>query len=85
MGGIDESCAWCGNPEVYGHHIIYRSHGGPDDPSNIIYLCYKHHDMVHSEPGFMIKILKSLRNHKEWRWSYSYDYLIIYYGGGGNA
>ena len=25
------------------HHIIFRSHGGPDDPDNLITLCHGHH------------------------------------------
>jgi HNH endonuclease len=25
------------------HHIIFRSHGGPDDPENLVTLCHGHH------------------------------------------
>ncbi len=30
------------------HHIRYRSEGGTNDPCNLITLCRKHHDWVHS-------------------------------------
>lgn len=45
----DRSCRFCG--ATYGlhvHHIVYRSQGGHDDPSNLILLCNEHHSLVHS-------------------------------------
>ena len=39
-----KSC--CSKLEV--HHIIYRSHGGSDSPSNLIVLCGNHHESLHN-------------------------------------
>lgn len=30
------------------HHIIYRSHGGPDEEWNLITLCKEHHMAAHN-------------------------------------
>jgi 5-methylcytosine-specific restriction endonuclease McrA len=32
----------------HAHHVRYRSHGGPDESSNLIWLCPKDHDVVHN-------------------------------------
>lgn len=29
------------------HHIVHRSHGGPDEGWNVVTLCRKHHRLVH--------------------------------------
>lgn len=42
-----DSCRFCGDCQVAVHHIVYRSHGGPDEPWNLISLCRTHHDWVH--------------------------------------
>lgn len=42
-------CIFCGSPNTRRHHIIYRSHGGITDRRNIVLLCDKHHEMVHSD------------------------------------
>jgi len=34
--------------ELHVHHIIFRSRGGSDAPSNLITLCEKHHQQVHA-------------------------------------
>jgi len=31
------------------HHVLFKSHGGDDDPANIVCLCASHHGLVHSE------------------------------------
>lgn len=31
------------------HHIVTRGAGGSDDPVNLIWLCAKHHDEVHTK------------------------------------
>jgi hypothetical protein len=36
------------------HHIVYRSHGGSDDPSNLTSLCPFHHRM--GEHGGLLKV-----------------------------
>ncbi|OQW92645.1 MAG: hypothetical protein BWK78_01075, partial [Thiotrichaceae bacterium IS1] len=33
--------------KMHVHHIVYRSSGGTDAPSNLITLCEKHHALVH--------------------------------------
>lgn len=48
-------CQLCGfdSPSIYsvpsaeGHHIIYRSRGGPDEMENLVLLCPNHHTVVH--------------------------------------
>ena len=35
------------NKPLVVHHIIERADGGPDKPSNLITLCYIHHQLVH--------------------------------------
>lgn len=46
-------CRWCGrtNVRLHLHHIQYRSAGGDHDPSNLITLCYLHHELVHTDKG----------------------------------
>ena len=36
-----------GAPHV--HHVRLRSHGGPDDPENLLTLCANAHDVVHNQ------------------------------------
>ena len=47
---LDEfRCRYCGTEYgLHVHHIKYRSEGGSNDLSNLITLCFKHHDTVHS-------------------------------------
>jgi HNH endonuclease len=33
----------CSKAAAHAHHVSYRSHGGPDDPSNLASLCAVHH------------------------------------------
>jgi len=41
------------------HHIIYRSQGGSDSPSNLITLCSKHHESLHNS-----KWILNVKRHK---------------------
>ena len=42
-------CCICGKREgLHHHHIIPREHGGSDDETNLITLCYEHHAWIHS-------------------------------------
>ncbi len=50
----DYMCAYCrcgarvsGNP-LHPHHVLYKSEGGKNLIENLITLCAKHHNMVHS-------------------------------------
>ena len=42
-------CKICHAPAVNLHHIIYKSHNGTDDPSNLIPLCFNCHDGHHTQ------------------------------------
>lgn len=42
------SCRWCGEAGTEIHHVVYRSSGGPDEPSNLILLCQGCHMRAHS-------------------------------------
>jgi hypothetical protein len=33
------------------HHVILRSHGGPDEPWNLLHLCHAAHRWVHDNPA----------------------------------
>lgn len=42
-------CRFCAKRNtLHVHHIVYRSAGGDDVESNLITLCAKHHEQVHS-------------------------------------
>lgn len=43
-----DHCRFCGVVGQQVHHIVYRSSGGPDEPSNLILLCAECHAIVHS-------------------------------------
>jgi len=46
----DQTCRFCGTyKDLHVHHIVYRSQGGSDDPTNLITLCAEHHAVVHSD------------------------------------
>lgn len=40
-------CIICGRPAVNLHHVIHRSHGGTDDPSNLVPMCFNCHSGHH--------------------------------------
>jgi 5-methylcytosine-specific restriction endonuclease McrA len=41
-------CRWCGKPGQEVHHVHYRSEGGLNEDSNLIYLCMTCHARAHS-------------------------------------
>ena len=41
-------CKMCFSPAVNLHHVIYKSHGGTDNPDNLIPLCMNCHDGHHT-------------------------------------
>jgi 5-methylcytosine-specific restriction endonuclease McrA len=57
-------CKICGKRAVNLHHIIYRSQGGTDDPSNLIPLCYQHHEGHHNRNNPTTKQLINANNIK---------------------
>ena len=41
-------CQFCGDrSNLQVHHIIYRSHGGPDSENNLITACVTCHEQIH--------------------------------------
>lgn len=42
------------------HHINYRSEGVDHSPHNLIVLCQRHHDVVHSDKGKWKPVLLAL-------------------------
>lgn len=57
-------CEYCGKQANDIHHIVFRSHGGTDDYSNLIALDRDCHRMAHSSKEFneRLKVIASLRN-----------------------
>lgn len=45
---FDNQCAICGNNQVHLHHIRYGACGRKTYMGNVIPLCKKHHDLVHT-------------------------------------
>lgn len=45
---LNRYCYFCDSQPVDRHHIVRRVDGGTNHPSNIISLCKKHHNMIHS-------------------------------------
>lgn len=46
---MDKVCVLCWLPASHQHHIKPRSHGGTDDPANLVWLCAGCHSMVHHD------------------------------------
>lgn len=53
-------CACCSAPSVNLHHVIYRSHGGTDDPDNLLPLCFDCHFNHHNNNNPTTEQLKEL-------------------------
>ncbi len=49
--GCDRPSTWC-----EGHHIVWVSHGGRTDLSNLALVCSRHHARLH-QPGWRAKLL----------------------------
>ena len=45
----DYLCRVCGRKANDVHHIIFRSHGGKDEPDNLICLCRQCHEAAHAD------------------------------------
>lgn len=65
---FDYKCAICGNNQVQLHHIIFGSlHGTRKSLTymgNVIPLCKKHHDMVHTNKKKYMPMLIEIINEK---------------------
>jgi 5-methylcytosine-specific restriction endonuclease McrA len=59
-------CQVCGGTAVDIHHIVYKSHGGSDDVSNLIALCRNCHNKAHKletpylEKDDLLEIIKNI-------------------------
>lgn len=74
------------------HHIVYRSHIGPDTPENTITVCKRCDDAIHLGNGsitdperqsgrvFMLSMLDSLERARDYRWGDVHDKLRLRYG-----
>lgn len=60
-------CRMCGTTYLlHVHHVKYRSEGGGHDEANLITLCLRHHDLVHSSKRYWQPILLNvLHQHYE--------------------
>lgn len=43
--------AACRGVPEHAHHLLRRSQGGEDEPSNMVYICALCHAAIHAEPG----------------------------------
>ena len=56
----DRRCRYCGTVRnLHVHHIDYRSQGGTHDLHNLIVLCKRHHDLVHTDKGVWQPVLRA--------------------------
>lgn len=64
LEAFNYECAICGNNEVQIHHILYGKLYGTRDNltyfGNLIPLCKKHHDLVHTDKNKYIPILQKI-------------------------
>lgn len=55
----DEHCRFsgCARPSVWceGHHVVWVTHNGPTDLSNLVLVCSRHHHVLH-QPGWHAKL-----------------------------
>jgi 5-methylcytosine-specific restriction endonuclease McrA len=57
----DGGCRVCGTTrDLHCHHITYRSEGGTNDERNLVTVCQKDHDRVHSNKRLYQPALKEL-------------------------
>lgn len=61
---FDGCCAICGNSKVHLHHIRYGACGRKTYLGNVIPLCKKHHDLVHTNKKKYQPILIDIMNDK---------------------
>lgn len=56
---FDGCCALCGSPFIQMHHIRYGAVGRKTYMGNVIPLCKKHHDLVHTNKKlYMSQLIK---------------------------
>lgn len=57
-------CALCGSPYIQMHHIRYGACGRKTYLGNVVPLCKKHHDLVHSNKRKYQSLLIQIINEK---------------------
>lgn len=43
-----QACGTGGENRLHVHHVVFRSQGGSDDPSNLVTVCWKCHERIHA-------------------------------------
>ncbi len=61
---FNNCCAICGSPYIQLHHIRYGACGRKTYLGNVIPLCKKHHDLVHSNKKVYQPMLINIINEK---------------------
>lgn len=63
----DGVCQLCGARGVHLHHIIPRSRNRKliDDPNNLITLCFRCHQIVHSNMKYWMQYLLERKNERD--------------------
>ena len=64
LGLFNSCCAICGSNQVQLHHIRYGAVGRKTYMGNVIPLCKKHHDLVHSNKRFYQPMLIDMINER---------------------
>ena len=57
-GGI---CVYCGAPATTADHVVPKSRGGPDDPSNLVASCTPCNESKNSHPTPRGRVLSAYR------------------------
>lgn len=67
----------CVGPAHHAHHLLRRSQGGTDEPSNLLPVCFSCHDWIHTHPAEAREkgLLQSARvgNGREGVWIVEYN------------
>ena len=59
----------CGRNDIHVHHIVFKSHAGPDELWNLICLCTKHHNLIHDRKIYMVDVLNKIRYRGDFAWN----------------
>ncbi|MGZ6126223.1 MAG: HNH endonuclease, partial [Myxococcales bacterium] len=63
----------CSRPAMHAHHIEFRSHGGSDDPSNLVSLCVAHH--LRGIHGGLLRVRGSAPDGLVWEFGLKHAYV----------
>lgn len=59
----EKPCLICGRTPCDPHHYIRQSHGGTDDPKNLVPLCREHHRAYHDGDHQIAELLEAVAPH----------------------